>query len=1351
MSSSDFTTMQNEVRHRLADINARYLNSIPQAVFGGGANNMDILNLDGKTGNAAFNLVGANINNVSVLLKEEKQQSASQGYNIAQSGKYISNSEPVYATGCCIIDMTQPVEQQIAHVKSIALEKGVITYNYVSIWSDGGFRLYNIEDPSSITYLADGRSWITANTYITVEDKPGTYNYILFHSVLSDVLKNSGYQLNLELEIDIADVFAQFIKQPMTEVDCTSILIGRNNTQTITYITALRTLYTILNAQNWSIVVSSYKNNMDISDYSINIPQFDPMSNTIGYINVNTRIPEMLSIIDPQLFKQLLNMDNFNIFIARRIVYMWILMYDFSIAYNFYLQNQSVVNKNLALLCLALLISNNNTFKYTDALNASVADTRDHQLSMFTYELWSIVVQTLVPQTLGNLDIENGVLRINNTSDTCTNINPNIALRNLKNQFDALTVNYNQITPEDFTQIEVSITQAIGTFDGICHNSLNNEIYSDIQNLTTKTTELNNQMSTVVVNAEAANVNAVQMQADVDSTFKSLTADYASINSARQDALAQEAALESRNEQSKQLATQGYVLVQAGKYIVSPNPIYATPCCILDLSQTQTQIVAQINSYALANGITQYNYASTWNDAGFRLYYITDPSKIVYAKDPRSSINTNTFKIQISATTSALQSSIASKAAISSQLSTQGYAVVQKNKIIVNPRPVKQTSAGVIVASETVPQKIARIKALSRGVTFNYISLWDDSGYRLYNITDPSKIQYQDWQGTTTYIVQQTTAPSTKIPPGQAIEPFSSSKIDNFTLQRDEVNLPYAWPTPSFTDQPVYDSTKIGKDIQYTIAMDLYFPSYSKDWLTIFSNSADWPDITGSPRLAMSPDGRLIFSHFSTASCCGFDATASTKEPIQLNKYLRCLMMVKNNTVYLYLNGVLQGTGQPNPYFGNQPLVWPKDGKWTWAACPSWAFPYGAKVKNVEFWDTALSNEQITKYNKQLIEKFNVASANAKLSTQLGNLNTDIAEAQKTLTNDARETAYWTDSTANYARIAAGWPTFVQQNIDTIRADIDLLNNTSVDLEKLQQATTNFYNGTQAYKNTDTIGWRIDVENETLYSVKKSVSENVYTYKQQQDTINNVAPIVKKNKTQLISSQKKLDTRKKQDTELTIYIYIEISILIFIIISSLVIVMTPFKHSEKILYTLLLALVVIVNIFLVQNIFNKSGGIESFVNNNTDVSISPIGIMNAVSEYLVNTENLAILLVSNNVYTNKNQSLQDEIGYYNNTTQQIAIRNSEVQSVFKMHYNTQIKYNTVLQLCNTLSIIIIGFTTLYIAFEALNLGNLAYKILYAITSILVVFASVICLIEVNLRVRSDPKQRYWKKPDTKID
>ena len=69
----------------------------------------------------------------------------------------------------------------------------------------------------------------------------------------------------------------------------------------------------------------------------------------------------------------------------------------------------------------------------------------------------------------------------------------------------------------------------------------------------------------------------------------------------------------------------------------------------------------------------------------------------------------------------------------------------------------------------------------------------------------------------------------------------------------------------------------------------------------------------------------------------------------------------------------------------------------------------------------------------------------------------------------------------------------------------------------------------------------------------------------------------------------------------------------------------------------------------------------------------------------------------------------------------------------------------------TFTIIIAAYTLAYVFLESLEITGSSYTVITWITGIFLVISIIIYLIEINTRVRTDPKKIYWGKTTKKID
>ena len=282
-----------------------------------------------------------------------------------------------------------------------------------------------------------------------------------------------------------------------------------------------------------------------------------------------------------------------------------------------------------------------------------------------------------------------------------------------------------------------------------------------------------------------------------------------------------------------------------------------------------------------------------------------------------------------------------------------------------------------------------------------------------------------------------------------------------------------------------------------------------------------------------------------------------------------------------------------------------------------------------------------------------------------------------------------------------------------------------------------------------------------------------------------MGPVVEHNKKTLKSNRLQLEARHKNTETLKIYKYVALAILIFITLFAFTIIIMPVDKFTKILLTIVLIFLAVCNTYVLMYFFDNNRLFEAFetfenneiidisefnINSNTNknnnmietfgmntkaynsgISTAPLGCLDASYNYLVQTENNNILLESNSIYSNTNQSLYKEIAYYNDVSEQLDNSGQKVKSIYKSSYIEQIKYKSTIQLFISFTIIIAAFTLAYVFLESLEITGSSYTIISWITGILLVISIFIYLLEINVRVRTDPRKIYWGETNIKIE
>jgi len=587
-------------------------------------------------------------------------------------------------------------------------------------------------------------------------------------------------------------------------------------------------------------------------------------------------------------------------------------------------------------------------------------------------------------------------------------------------------------------------------------------------------------------------------------------------------------------------------------------------------------------------------------------------------------------------------------------------------------------------------------------------------------------------------------------------------------------------PIPMYRPPQNYDLT--GSALTYTFSVDIKLTQYPKSWFNIFQNGTDkggeadtgrYPSmwLNGSD---LGVPGRIHYIH-DTKNPYNLNIFGNTQ--LQLNTWNTITVVVSNNKITAYINGVFEASVTANASNGG--ITWGPNNKilnrWNWVGSQWTTITQGVVVKNANWWTTELSSDVVKRYynksrnivddvitnNNKLITDYNTEKAKLQdeLKTKQYKEKYDAAVLALKNANDVVTTrttdlntkyATYIQKSQNYASLKSLY-TSAEKLVTELNG---VVSETSIELKTLKDLTTYFYSLTSVYENIPTIP-QINLTDDPLYSLKVSIINNITKYRNNQSEINTLAPILNKNKETLKNTQTQFKSRKDKDYKLNLYKYIELSIMILITIFAFVIISIPFEKSMKSILTSILSLVAIANILIIYYIFDRPGLIEKFVDissqNNSDITTAQHKFMDASIQYLIQTDNLNILLQSNMVYGNVNSGLSKEITYYNGVSTELSNRNINVESVYKSSYMTQVNYSAAMQLFMSLSLIVTGFTISYVTLESLEITGAVYSWVSGITAFFIIIVTIIYMLEVSIRVRTNPQQIYWGNPKNRIE
>jgi hypothetical protein len=257
------------------------------------------------------------------------------------------------------------------------------------------------------------------------------------------------------------------------------------------------------------------------------------------------------------------------------------------------------------------------------------------------------------------------------------------------------------------------------------------------------------------------------------------------------------------------------------------------------------------------------------------------------------------------------------------------------------------------------------------------------------------------------------------------------------------------------------------------------------------------------------------------------------------------------------------------------------------------------------------------------------------------------------------------------------------------------------------------------------------------------VEKKAGLYKKNYDTIQDINQKLLDNKDTLKASQIKLADQTKGHQRLRLFEYLAIAIFIIIGGIAATLIIVPLKKKTRFAGCGGLILLSVANAFLLNFFFKKQASTryEDF----TTLTYSyQVGILREAIVYLGNTPELSNLLHTYRVLDNTNLSMNKEISYYSDSNEQLINANLKVDDLYNVSYREDIQYSALMNLLISLSLVIAGTTTAYIATEELQDGQ---KVSVGIGGGLSVIAITIFLIEVNRRVHTDPRKIYWGQPD----
>ena len=224
-----------------------------------------------------------------------------------------------------------------------------------------------------------------------------------------------------------------------------------------------------------------------------------------------------------------------------------------------------------------------------------------------------------------------------------------------------------------------------------------------------------------------------------------------------------------------------------------------------------------------------------------------------------------------------------------------------------------------------------------------------------------------------------------------------------------------------------------------------------------------------------------------------------------------------------------------------------------------------------------------------------------------------------------------------------------------------------------------------------------------------------------------------------------------------------IAVITFLLLSSagVGIVVFPGEPKQKYIGCAILVLAAIINAFVLTTLKARSGSgsryREGFAGTITDGEHASDTIADYTAaakeealKYLDNTVSLTMLLATYRAYGNINHSMKKEIGYFSDSSEQLLIAGEKVKGAYDSGYMQDVQFAALTNFLISLSIIVAGVTSGYVASNALGdaggVGDKVRTFVLGAGGVFAAIALILFILEMNGRVHTSPKKLYWAQP-----
>jgi hypothetical protein len=281
-----------------------------------------------------------------------------------------------------------------------------------------------------------------------------------------------------------------------------------------------------------------------------------------------------------------------------------------------------------------------------------------------------------------------------------------------------------------------------------------------------------------------------------------------------------------------------------------------------------------------------------------------------------------------------------------------------------------------------------------------------------------------------------------------------------------------------------------------------------------------------------------------------------------------------------------------------------------------------------------------------------------------------------------------------------------------------------------------------------------------LGAINQAVGSSIRTYNAGVGQIDSVNSHINTQKININNVQQLISQRQALQKKQRIYEYVAMAVMIAIATGASIAIVMPMENSKKMMICGCIVVVSIINFFALGAVI-KNTTVETFaysanpdINASVDTLTSDLSntadyinvIKDQISLYIDNTINLTVLLETYRAYNNVNFSMQKEIAYYTEASQDLASTLINTNNYYDLSFMQQVKYSSLLNLFKSLGLIIAGVATAYIALEGTQSMQTTVCV---IGFILAVVSLVIYIMEITSHVHTKTHTYYWNNPDKK--